>query len=256
MSDFDAGDLPPDLNDLADRLRSNRYEAGALELDAIKTGILKRGSGRRVARGRRMRKRTFVTALIMFAAIGTGSAGAVGFGGNFAAFFSMLGLHHRAPAKIAPTTPVSVASSGTPSAAASGSVAPAAVVLTPTAFCIQYGCTTTTTVRCSSVIIIFGFTILPSRCVVTVTNNTNSATPTGTVVVTAAGAPTRTCTLAGTGPTASCTVSFGRFAPANLIHIGPVRLGLFSRVTANYLGAPGLAPSSGTTVIPVTLVVF
>ena len=53
-----------------------------------------------------------------------------------------------------------------------------------------------------------------------------------------------------------CTVFFRHFTRGNLINIGPVKLGLFSRVTAQYLGAPGLAPSSGTGTIPVTLVVF
>jgi len=247
MSEFDAQDLPPDLRDVADRLRGNRYEAGALELDQIKTRILKRGSGRRAVRGRRMRKRTFVTALIMFAAIGTGSAGAVGFGGNFFSFGSLFSTHHAAKtapvaspfkAPVAPTTTAAVTTGGQ----------------TPSAFCIQYGCNTTTTVSCTPVTLsVLGFTILPSVCTVTVTNTTNAEPPTGTVVVTAGG-QTKTCVLVpSSGSSSRCNVTFSSFA-GNLINVGTLHIGLLSPlVTANYLGAPGFQPSSGTTRFLVTI---
>jgi hypothetical protein len=130
-------------------------------------------------------------------------------------------------------------------------------VLSPTAFCLQYGCTTTTRVACSPIVlVIFSFAIFPADCKVTVTNDTNSATPTGTVTVTASGAPPQTCTLSGTGPTSTCNVSFGTFVPANLLHGPPVSLGLFSAVNASYSGGGGLSPSSGSTAILVSLMVF
>ena len=77
MSRFDHGDLPPELSYVADQLRSHRYEATPLELDQAKTRILKRAGGQRAARGGAMRKRSLLTAVIMFAAIGTGSAAAL-----------------------------------------------------------------------------------------------------------------------------------------------------------------------------------
>jgi hypothetical protein len=253
MSDFDAGDLPPELSDVADRLRSCRYEAGALELDAIKTDILKRGSGRRVARGRRMRKRTFVTALIMFAAIGTGSAGAIGFGGKF---FSITSLFNLAPAKTATATikPTVTPPKGSP-AFTPAKVTSAAT--TPAAFCTQYTCATSTNVACSPVVvIIFGFTIFPATCIVTVTNTSAAFPPDGTVTVTAQGGGTQTCTLTPISASASrCTVNFPSFTP-NLLNAGNAKIGLFSLVTANYLGDPGagLQPSSDTTTIIASIV--
>jgi hypothetical protein len=252
MSDFEAGDLPPDVSDLADRLRSNRYDASALELDAIKTGILKRGSGRRVARGRRMRKRTFVTALIMFAAIGTGSAGAVGFGGHFFSFANFF-KPRPAPTVVTLAAPAAPSiSAGAAAATPAARVAPAA--LTPTAFCAQYTCATSTTIACSPLLTFFGFT-LPAVCRVTVTNLTNTATPTGTVVVTATGGPTTVCTLGPSfGPSATCTVAYGRFNPGNLTR-GFIRFGS-STVTASYLGGGGLQPSSGSTRMFVTVFGF
>jgi hypothetical protein len=81
MSNLDSEDLPPELSYVADQLRSHRYEASPLELDQTKTRILKRVDGRRAARGRGMPKRSLLTALIMFAAIGTGSAAALAVGG-------------------------------------------------------------------------------------------------------------------------------------------------------------------------------
>jgi hypothetical protein len=81
MGRHDHGDLPPELSYVADQLRSHRYEASALELDQAKTRILKRAGGQRVARGGRMRKRSLLTAVIMIAAIATGSSAALAVGG-------------------------------------------------------------------------------------------------------------------------------------------------------------------------------
>jgi hypothetical protein len=251
MSQFDHGDLPPELSDVADQLRSHRYEASPLELDQTKTRILKRGGGRRVARGGVMRKRTLITALIMFAAIGTGSAGAFSLGGGFFPSFHFPVFHlggHKAPPTTggpsSPTTPVGTKTPAGPITAA------------PSASCAMYGCATSTSIACSPVVlVIFHIAIFPARCTVTVTNLTNGTTPTGTVTVTASGAPTQTCTLSGSGPKASCSVSFGNFAPSNLVH-GPVSIGLFSLVTANYSGGSGLSPSSGSTRIIVSVMLF
>jgi hypothetical protein len=250
MSDFDNGDLPPELGDVADRLRSNRYDAGALELDAIKSDILKRGSGRRVARGRRMRKRTFITAVIMFAAIGTGSAGAIGFGaGHF--FTPLTSLFNLAPAKTATATLKTSAKPASATPAATASVTSAAT--TPSAFCMQYHCNTTTNVACSPVVVVvFGVTIIPAECLVTVTNTTNSAPPTGTVVVHAQGGGTQL--VPSTGAKSKCTVFFPNFNPT-LLTAGPLHVGLFSTVTANYLGNSSFQPSSDSTVVFVSLVV-
>jgi len=206
-----------------------------------------------------MRKRTLITALIMFAAIGTGSAGAFSFGGGFFSSFhfptlSLFGGHHHgSPPGGGSTTPP-----GSPVVPVAGDPAPVApAALSPTAFCVMYGCGTTTRIACSPIVlVIFNFAIFPADCAVTVTNNTNSATPTGTVTVTASGAAPQTCTLSGSGNTSRCSVSFGSFAPSNLLHGPPVSLGLFSRVTANYSGGGGLSPSSGSTTILVSLIVF
>jgi hypothetical protein len=232
MSEFDSPDLQPELREIVEQLRVNRYEASPVELDRIKTRNLKRESGHRVARGRGMRKRTLVTAVIMFAAIGTGSAGAIGFGGGFFSLGSLFsGRTVSAPAA---KTPAITSSIITPS-------------ITPAAYCVQYGCATTTSVSCSELIVVLGFTLFPADCTVTVTNTTNSATPDGSVVVSAPGAPPQTCTLSGSGATASCMVTFASYDPTELV-VGPVSVGLFIPVTATYEGdsMTGLQPSSGT----------
>jgi hypothetical protein len=198
-----------------------------------------------------MRKRTLITALIMFAAIGTGSAGAFSLGGGFFSSFHLPTIHlgHKAPPKsTGPATPVGTVGARTPSS-------PGAV--SPSASCAMYACATSTSVACSPlVLIIFNIAIFPASCTVTVHNLTNNQTPTGTVTVTASGAPPQTCTLSGSGSTATCHVSFGSFAPQNLLHAPPVGLGLFTRVTASYSGGGGLSPSSGSTTIPVSVVVL
>jgi hypothetical protein len=78
MSQFDDADLPPELGEVADRLRTHRYEPSPLELDQLKTRTMQRG---RAAKGGGMRIRTLVTAAILFAAVGTGSAAALSIGG-------------------------------------------------------------------------------------------------------------------------------------------------------------------------------
>jgi len=77
MSQHDHGDLPDDLGRVADELRTHRYEATELELDQLKTRLMKRTNRGRAAKGGGMRIRTLVTAAIMFVAIGTGSAAAL-----------------------------------------------------------------------------------------------------------------------------------------------------------------------------------
>ncbi|MEA2298013.1 MAG: hypothetical protein QOF77_949 [Solirubrobacteraceae bacterium] len=106
MSQFEDGDLPPELSYVADQLRSHRYEASALELDQAKTRILKQASGPRAAKGGAMRKRTLLTAMIMFAAIGTGSAAALAVGG--ASLPSIPLLHTAKPSKPAPNAAVAM----------------------------------------------------------------------------------------------------------------------------------------------------
>ncbi len=101
MSRFDDGDLPPDLRDVADVLRSQRHQASGLELEQAKARILKRAGGQRAARGGDMRKRTVLTGAIMAAAIGTGSAAALAVSGGHV-FASLSGS---APAKKAAVRP-------------------------------------------------------------------------------------------------------------------------------------------------------
>jgi hypothetical protein len=184
-----------------------------------------------------MRKRTLITALIMFAAIGTGSAGAFSFGGGFFSGFHLFS-HHVAPAHKAKPAKTKLVTAVTPSAS-----------------CAMYGCATSTTIACDPVVVVvLDVAILPPVCTVKVTDLGDSAPPTGTVTVTASGAPTQTCTLVpGTGATSTCTVSFGTFVPADLLQSPTVSLGLFSQVVATYNGGGGLDPSSGSTTILVSV---
>jgi hypothetical protein len=99
MSQFDNDDLPPELGAVARQLRDSRYEASALELDQAKSRILKSVGGQRVARGGRMRKRSLLTAVIMVAAIATGSSGALAVSGISP--FSRIFAARSVPARVA-----------------------------------------------------------------------------------------------------------------------------------------------------------
>jgi hypothetical protein len=171
MSNLDSEDLPPELSYVADQLRSHRYEASPLELDQTKTRILKRVDGRRAARGGGMRKRSLLTAVIMFAAIGTGSAAALAVGGV--------------------TLPIVGSPAKTAAPHASAAIA-------------MYGThPTTTSVRC----VIVSFRTISCKATVT---GANHPTGTMTFASNVGGTfSTKTCTttLDG-GNQASCTVTF------------------------------------------------
>jgi hypothetical protein len=111
MSKFDNADLPPELSDVADRLRSSRYEASELELDQARTRILKRAGGQRAARGGGMHRRSFLTAAIVVGAIGTGAAGALAVGGSLPSLPGIGG--HTASAVRAPVRSAALAMYGT-----------------------------------------------------------------------------------------------------------------------------------------------
>jgi hypothetical protein len=187
MSQFDDGGLPDELSEVAHQLRSHRYEASALELDQAKARILKRAGGQRVARGGGMRKKTLLTTLIMFAAIGTGTATALNISGfipSLPIFGNLRAVHVRAPA---PTSP----------AANAATVAPAA-----SAAIFMYGThRSITIVRCRPVLVGSGGT---STCTASVIGQ-GRATPTGTVTFDNGA----TCTLVPSiGRIASCSVSY------------------------------------------------
>ena len=176
-----------------------------------------------------MRKRTLVTAVIMFAAIGTGTAGAFSFGG-----FSFL------PVVSVPV--INIPFLGNlfgPPPVTNPPPNPPPKPPPPSATCAQYGCTTTTTIRCPAVVI---RGIIPATCTAVVRNNSGTSPPTGTVTFTAQG-QTATCTLSPAGPaTSSCSVTL------------PIGSGFFIRVNGFYSGAGSTyAPSSSSTVIFVSL---
>jgi hypothetical protein len=179
MSQFDDGGLPHDLSEVADQLRSHRYEASALELDQAKARILKRASGQRAARGGGMHKKTLLTTLIMFAALGTGTATALDLSGLIRSL-PVVGRLRPAPPAAAPAAPAAPAN--------------AAISMYGTRFSV-------TIVRCRPVVIGRGGT---TTCTATVIGTTRVA-PTGTVTF-SNGA---TCTLSPVFiRTSSCSVSY------------------------------------------------
>jgi len=175
-----------------------------------------------------MRKRTLVTAVIMFAAIGTGTAGAFSFGGGAFSFLPSVGV---------PVINIPILGNlfGPPPVTNPPPTPPP-----PSASCAQYGCATTTTILCPKVVI---RGIIPATCTAFVRNNAGTSPPTGTVTFTAQ-SQTATCTLSpGPGPaTSSCSVTL------------PIGSGFFIPVSGFYSGAgTTYAPSSGSTLIIVSL---
>ncbi|MGI8802364.1 MAG: Ig-like domain-containing protein [Solirubrobacteraceae bacterium] len=218
MIRFEDEDLPPELSYVADQLRSHRYEASALELDQAKTRILKRAGGQRVARGGFMGRRSWLTAIIMFAAIGTGSAGALALSGHA----KLLGLsshhaaRHHAVRQVAATTPPAAALSFQPSPSASGE---------------QYEVSPTVTVLSCTPPFRVNQTI---SCTVQVISTAGQPAPTGTVTLTGSGPGTgSSCTLGPFSATVStCTLTYTPTAKGNQF------------LTAHYLGDATHTPST------------
>lgn len=211
MSGFDHEDLPPELSEVAARLRSHRHEASGLELDQAKTRIMKRASGQRVARGGFMGKRSWLTVVIMFAAIGTGSAGALALSGNV----RLPGLSSHRTASRAPARSAAV-----PSA-------------TPNAAIEQYESSPTVTriVICRPPYRVGQ----PISCTVQVISTMITANPpSGTVTITGSGPGVgSSCTLAPfSATTSTCTLTYTPTASGRQF------------LTAQYLGDSTHTPST------------
>jgi hypothetical protein len=80
MSHFNDEKLPGDLNEVAERLRSERVEASALELDRIKTRAMARATHSR-SKGLLVRSRS-IAALLTVALMAAGTGGVIAGGGN------------------------------------------------------------------------------------------------------------------------------------------------------------------------------
>jgi hypothetical protein len=80
MSHFTDESLPGDLNEVAERLRSERAEASALDLDRIKTRAMARATTSR-SKGFFVRSRS-IAALLTCALMAAGTGGVIAGGGN------------------------------------------------------------------------------------------------------------------------------------------------------------------------------
>jgi hypothetical protein len=219
MDEFDHGDLPAELSEVADRLRRERYVASALELDRIKTRTMRRAAGTRAARGGIMRKRTLLTVLIMIGALGTGSAAALSIGGISIPTPS---IHFNAHSLFAPKAPAAP-SAPAPVAAASAAAAvyghtPATVVI----FCIRASFRLGGSTTCTAIVTGIGTTA-----------------PTGTVAFTGSSGGSfspNPCSLTRSAANVStCSTTFT-----------PTVKGL-QLVTGQYSGDATYAPSTSTT---------
>jgi hypothetical protein len=229
MSQFDHGELPPELRDVADVLRRDRYHASDLELDQIKTRTMRRAAAVRATRGGLMRKRTLLTTLIMLGAIGTGSATAFSIGGislpNITSFLNAGSLFGNRPAPSRP--PVTLPGVPTVPGVPTGGVTPpgsaAAAVYGQGHVIFLVLCSPVRhlrigrTVSCRAVVIGLG-----------------RGRPTGTVSFTSSSAGTffpPTCTLSRAG---SCRTSYAPAVPG--LH----------RITGHYSGDANYAPATST----------